>query len=1005
MTYASHHGLPNYVEMFFTQLSQRLDEGIPKYWVTPLSVATQVEEPENQYRNTLHFEVSDEQLPGYIEVKSLSAGRLKLDASCGMPINTRTGWYERDVKEPRIDASKQRVWNYTFKVNTPILSPHAEGTYDYGNRSTTWHYPHALGFNRVSLQEEEQRRLTVDRTETIDTSHISDARRLVLRGSVDLTTLYYRSGQVEEVPYYLNHFWFENVDRHEPRVASLDGEWSWRVLTVDRSDFRLDRVNYQYTPGEFGTTLPGLVSSQIYYTTDRGEHRFYDTGWHARVGTNVNLENVPNTDFSIAMYGNGQGLLSETRQPLPGRGHLPASQFGDATAMAWCDIEDTAYGLIALLAQERYGLVTSVLQELVYYWATVLKNVTADGELNPNGQGVLPDQFRRDYTAASTTRSGYKVAWLGYALCLVCERLGERYAKQYNPPAGLDLLLKQHALFVAYLVDTATGWTFSGYDDSFISGEYDYRSTAIGHLFLNKYLSLSYDRLVHQRSTRMHLRLHQEISPVVLENHSTVQDRYADYALGLFYLYSYKNEAGYLERGKQLIKELSDLNQNERTNEKSIYLVAYICKHWTELELDEELTRLWAIENGSAKLAERLYASWQNRLVPSLKATAWNIISDTFKIEGLPLFFDYFREARAFTDYCYIVAQNLWPFGYRWDSLRAGQAFGSVLGALIFSMGETSYGLYLDYAMLRDGLDLTQAQGWILSEWANSFMIPRPLLVPDAVWREKVLHKFKLKTATPEGFKEYLSLFVDKFKLVESNIPKTYYLQRQTETGITVYEEQTWAEQAHQFDELAQYNPPSLFLAPDTEPVPVSTFLPKITATTYGSYKEAALRAADVTPAGVELNVISLVEVEDFSSADAYYEMSHVDWGQLLSVQEVEASATLTEPFGLARDDDFAEIDTSTRLDTNLVRLVYLNPATVAYLEDESPITAGPTGALLVVPVGVPINFGTIAVAGAVIIPNTAVASNYFGLVPIMLYSRDGNALQLSPANSTIVVV
>jgi hypothetical protein len=86
------------------------------------------------------------------------------------------------------------------------------------------------------------------------------------------------------------------------------------------------------------------------------------------------------------------------------------------------------------------------------------------------------------------------------------------------------------------------------------------------------------------------------------------------------------------------------------------------------------------------------------------------------------------------------------------------------------------------------------------------------------------------------------------------------------------------------------------------------------------------------------------------------------------------------------------------------VKIVLLSPGDSYTLEDGSSGTAGPNGAIIEVPAGVPIRTSGV-LAGEVTVPPGALIGNFTANSVIYVYSRNGAALLLTPSTDRLVSV
>jgi len=986
MSYTSHHGPPNFLELFFCQKVQMWQKNQPMVWVVcGEDRATTLETPYDGYRNNLHFSVSEAQPAGEIVVESVQPGLLKLDASSGMHINTHSHWYaEEEGRPPRVNDSLQRVKKYKLVIPTPLTTSLGSSYYEFADHKVRWRYPHPA--SRVYVHT-----LTVDDDDyQVNTSGILDATETFQEGTVDLTNIL-----LQTRPWMLNHWWIDNTDIWEPREASVSARMYWRTLTTDSSQFHVNSL----IPDDDDTPNIGSVDTESYFTPldETYRSRDYDTGWHGRTITNINVENVPSCPLEISYWvnkDNKKEIVSVTIVPLPGRGWLPAPRFGEV--MENCEILPLAFGLLALCAQNRLGVLVDVLNELIYQWAVVYENVSA-GNLNPNGWGLMPDRFSRFGNQPQRGfRSVYAYSWLGMALCKAAEMLTSTEELPLLP-----LLLRQIALFVAYNVDTATGIVFDGYQsDDFISTSHSLQSAAVAGIFLNEYLQLDYHPLVHNRLCRIQERLHHE---PLFPNPEEDWDQYnRDMVAYIAYLDYYQAQELYRQRLLRLMEQLQTQWEERGEIPKDLAVwYAHILQLGNYAYVNPRLDReRWQVQRFLQRYDRNLAGFLHED--PSLIASSWWVLSTAhFRFYLRGRFQSNFLEVCAYRDQCFLVMRAFWPFGYLSTNPEKEQKQGGVIGSLLFALAEVNYHWFALYTLLRDGITVSKAQGWVLDAWGESLECRRQGLEPDHLYRQRVAKALKERPTTEAGMRELLDEYFAVYNLEEGGLPEVYW--RKDQTGQFVRE--IWRASPEQIEQLPERDgKKGIYLRPQEDSfVPLHELVPRVTVSTPVALAEGVRIAKKGVPAGVPLELITLTGTEDFSSIDTVYYIADVDWDDVLSEQNLSFDSGLElTTVAEVTDEDEAEAYYQPN-DANAIKFIYVPSGERAWLEDGTEVEAE-GDLLLIVPKGIEVNYGLGVWLGKVIISPGCLLQHYYGTEDIYFYSRDGGILRLEPSRGTLVI-
>jgi len=1005
MTYSSHHGPPSYLELFFCQKVQVLPPtGVDQMpWVVSgEDRGTCIETPYGEYQNTLHFSVSEAQPIGEIVIEAKAPGYLKLDASSGMRINTEMNWKVQGQAIPaRVDDSIQRVENYVLVIPTPLNRNLGKSTYRFADHTKTWEYPVPLGFNQNYSNQIITHTLTVDSSRLrVDIYAITDALRSYRVGTVDLTKYYRLEAEGQGIPFVLNHWWTDNMDPHEPRTPSVNAKLFWRTLTVDSGQKRVSDFGYTYLPPD--GKLQGKVSSETFFTEiETLEGRWYDTGWHGRVVTNINVTNVPSSPFEISYWvteGENRHLVSRTTVPLPGRGWLPANHFGET--MNTCELIPLAFGLFALVAKQRQGMLVDVLNELLYQWAVVYNNVV-DGQLNPLGKGLLPDEFPRyGREAIKGNRTVYANAWLGMALCKAVEFLD----REAEPPL-LRLLLKQLALFVAYCVDTATGITFDGYSaEDFILDSNSLRSAAMAGIFLNEYLQVSYDPLVHNRLCRIQERLHQDQS--VYEQWQSEEETNLNLIAYATYLEYYGGEL-YRMRAANILSRIHSRWQEtgELPTGLCQWWYSYIITKGRYWERNSHLSQeRWSVKNFLEPKGKDLASPLRQN--PSLIASAWWVIADQeFNLFLTGRFETNFLEVNAYRDHCFLLMRAFWPFGYLTTNPDKERKQGGVIGSLLFALAEVNYHWFALYSLFRDGMDISKAQGWVLDAWGESYGLPRQGLETDYAYKLRLKREMKSPACTPTGLTQVLEDYFDKWRMEEGRPPAKYWIKEQR-GNEEIFIEQTWKADIDQIERLpTKDGQVGVYLAPNEESfTPLHQFIPKVFIETPVIRKDGVAVAKKAIPSGVPLQLNLLVGREDLSVIDTVYYLQDISYAEIISNQDIN-SFELEYEFSTEIEDagDTITYEPDIR-NTTVIRLVYLPAQEQAWLEDTTHLVPVDWDRVILVPPGPEVDYGTYPVGGKIIVGARAIIHHHFGAQSITFYTRNGNLLRLEPTLGALLI-
>lgn len=984
----SGHGEPNPLDLFFTQRVQTEPQRQGDRWVFPWVTsgedqATCLEKPRAGAQNILHLSVSDDQPEGELVVESSEGGELGVDASCGCPINELLQG-PGGPAQARADRSWQWVERYVFRIKTPI-GEGATSTYQFPGRERTWNYPHKLGRNNVRFlgSPDAGSSLTVGEGELdVSSSGFSDDYRDLVPGTVDASTYYGTLGPPRREPQtvFLNRWWYENRDRREPRTTPAErAPQHWDTLTVDDS--------YQVN-----TQLPGgdTVDRTLLMLPRQGplDPWLYDSGWHARRITNINIENVPQAPYTASLYDRDGRLLSQTHIPLPERGWLPASDFRQ---MDVCRLPDLALGLLALHSQRRWGLCEQAVNELLYRWQQAYGNRPENAhELQYLSRKALPEviyRFENEiYPGERRTRS---LCWLGLALLHLCWSWPEK-------PKHLAALLKQIALFVAYCVDTGAGRVYEGFDaNEFLIGETTLATTCWAAIFLNAYLQFDYQPLLHHRLARIENLLHNDWRSQISQTQP--EQRLDDACAYLAYLCFCQDEPEQRGRAEALAWHIAAWIQESAPNKEPVYLFCHLVQHYLPDVLERDQWRVARYITRIGPFAG--YPTWNS--YPKLSCTAWLVLEQ----QGMGIlpprrFHTYHREMDAFRVRCYQMARYLWPYGYNWTDEAKEQARGTAIGSLLLAMCDPMYGWFGLFALLRDGKRIDQAQGWVLDLWADDVGVPRQPLEPD----DQLKQRIQKALAPKDGKRLTLAREIEREwqpgRWWEHSFPREFWVDTAQGRQKVVWDESP--DSVERIPREPETGRAYIYLQPDaSERTYLDRLLPGVTVET-GKVQAGAVEALSRhVPVGTPLELVCLVGREDRHPVDTACSTQSLPQ----TVPYTEQELPVTQPWRLL---DWAEtgedwLIEEEKQDLSVYRMALVPAGTTGWKEDGTSVGNAVEDTVLSVPPGIPIQFGNSHTPGVVTIPPQGFYQNLYEELPIYLYSRRQKGLQLTPDRTALV--
>lgn len=990
----SHHGPPHYLELFFTQIEQVKPERTENGWLFPWVTsgedqATCLEEPKRNPNNILHFSVSETQPEGKIVVKSNGWGLLPIDCSCGSPVNSFLYGPEYS-QEAKVDCHQQWVKNYQLEIKTPIGTG-SHSCYQFPNREVKWSYPHLLGLNNRPFFSQNSnsstQTLDVGRSDmNVDTSGFGDDFREFVPGGVSISTYYGElyPGRPQGRPnILLNHCWYDNRDRREPRTSpASSATFHWTTLTVDNGQLH---VNSQIEGPE---TVDRSI--RIFKAEAPIDPWMYDSPWHCGTLTNVNVERVPSTSYTITYYDKQNKVLSSTLVPAVGRGWLPASSFDQ---MELCSLEDTAIGLLALLSRGRLGMCEQVVQELIHHWCQVYGNDPPHAKEWFLNRQVLPETLLRlNEQVKPGVRRTRTLAWLGIALLRVAQAL--------DPvPNNLDALLHQIATFIAYCTDTGNGWVYEGYDENdFLIGEASLTNTTLAAIFLNLYLQTRYDLFLHNRLSRMELLLDKNWTERLrLETSST---SYRESCYYLAYLSFHRELPDYERRARILVDHLIRQTLEGEIDKQSVYLFCHLLQHYDYI--DEQEKSLWSARYYSRELVPGLYESvWESE--PKLTVNAW-VALDQFCIFPEGRFYSYFREMDAFRTHCYHIARYSWPYGERWTDEAKEKKQGTAIGSLLFALCDPYYGWFGLFSILKDSINLTKSQGFALDLWAIMTNQNRKGFEPDNHLRRRIQEALKPKPSTAERLAQEIQTNWPQTIWWEHNLPPKFWLP--DDDGSL--REVTWDESPELIDKFPADDSGRKFLYTENNQHSLrylDQLLAQVTIETGAQDPQAVEKFTQLVPAGVKLNLVCLIGKEERHPVDSCFHTQSATQERPIAYQDVSIEGIPTLTPNIWRDEDDIEFSSESFQDLNTYRLVFVKAGTQAWLETDQEVYHAHKDCILVVPPNIPIKYGTGNESGYVVIPSTAFYVNYYGELPVYLYKYQEDGLQILPSTSWVVAV
>jgi hypothetical protein len=425
-------------------------------------------------------------------------------------------------------------------------------------------------------------------------------------------------------------------------------------------------------------------------------------------------------------------VRSLTFLPEEGRGYLPSAVLG--SEMTGARLEEVAWSLLALCAQEREWLLIKVLQELIHVWAVELNNIveTLDGPiLNDAVTWGLPPFLRRDGGLQTPDRDVLGLSWLGFALCHCAQFLRDRPSPQrLELPARLSLLLNQLAFLVANAVEPSTGWVVSHYNErGRLDGPTSFSATVMATIFLSSSLALEHNQEVHDRAVLAYLAI-AESDPIPNPDIFGFEEETVPRA-SLYKLF-----------WAAVFQEQLDVES----------LLAVIPRQWfvPEAGLFNLLVRELRLETEAIPVPENL----------TLAAQSWTILQegrlelaprDTFRLHA--------QEAAALSTHAFSLHRWMWPYGYRWLALEADRPGGGSLGNLLFALSFLSLFWAIRFFLFRDAQSISTSQGQALDLWGETLSLPRAFLQSDRDYRRRLLEWFRLERASRIGVLDFFREF------------------------------------------------------------------------------------------------------------------------------------------------------------------------------------------------------------------------------------------------------
>lgn len=475
----------------------------------------------------------------------------------------------------------------------------------------------------------------------------------------------------------------------------------------------------------------------------------------------------------------GDTVYSSIVCPIEERGFLPADFLGTKTVMNGCSIKTLGLSLIAIAQQNRLGLLSSTLKELVFLWSFN----KSSGFYRPGLPSFIPKYYGASYQLP-ISRSTADMCWLGLGIIEACRLLRDRpYSNLIDVPEQLGELLLDLMRAVGATIDPATGLTMAGVDSNGYTLDYpDYGALVLSHLFLKSALELKYDSEIHARAAAAELVLDKTInsptSPLGTQRSPVELARLNVYKM-LWFIHTkdfnsiqikVRLEALALDVIDKLDSSLSNINDQFPEALTFIYVLQFLAARDIVFDLDYQR---WSLQGLLIDLGLGLYSSGSS--APSLYNSAWAVIIGMALPPAIatPKFELHAAAMNAYGTQAFQLLKRMWPSGTKWTSEKAEDPKHGILGSLFQAIASTTQGWFLRYKYAMNAVSLELAQGHALDSWGRLVLWQRPNLQSDSYYRPKLIYYFQRVLSTRQALvdvlKELLGFKSDEFDIEESS--------------------------------------------------------------------------------------------------------------------------------------------------------------------------------------------------------------------------------------------
>jgi len=455
-------------------------------------------------------------------------------------------------------------------------------------------------------------------------------------------------------------------------------------------------------------------------------------------------------------------IISQSYLPLPNRGYLPCSNIG--INMSNTKLIEVAWGILGLIATNQDELLYSCLTELVYF-----NNISTATYGLPS---LLPREPELSINCLlDGERSVYDNAWLGLAVLRACEYFCNRkIPNNINPPEGVEDLINSIANLLLFTTNIDLGLSVTTVLDSgFTTNTYSYSCSVMTYFFFSDYICVRYSERIHLLLAALETTLNANKVIRPSENNIT-------YVCSML-MYTMHKQTSTLFWQTQLAKAY-----NVNLLEYEIALSSYVYS-LVENPIADLSSKEWDIQDKCSVIGDGLYTIDGS---PSLLVTTSYLLSlDGYNLPNLvSKFYTYSRESIHFRDMELARLQKLAPIFLDNDKNEE-----SVIDSIWRGIVEYTYSWYLSYALLKNSLALSKAQGKYLDNWGSSKGLSRKFLQNDKVYKILLESRVGLYSNQFSKLIKYLNAVYTDYEIYE-NYPNLF-----TDLSLNI----------NTFEDLAQY--------------------------------------------------------------------------------------------------------------------------------------------------------------------------------------------------------